>query len=113
MDTQLALFSDVHEHVYRVTQGPYEIQGEITLSDSGSRWCWTCHEWVTVHADGRTDTYTERTAFRRSLILDIKAGKMSRDIAIKKYRAEFQTSFMSAVGEIDWAIGYYNENGYV
>ncbi len=110
--TQEALFPLTHEHVYRVTQGPYAVQGEHT-SPSGARWCWTCCEWVTVHADGRTDTYTERTEFRRYLIREIKGGRMSRDNAIKAYRKEFQTSFGTALWEIDWAIGYYNENGWV
>lgn len=111
--TQLGLFeTDPHAHAYTRVQGPYVVQGEITTSD-GNRWCWTCCEWVTVHADGRTDTYTERTEFRRYLIREIKGGRMSRDNAIKAYRKEFQTSFGTALWEIDWAIGYFNENGWV
>lgn len=111
--TQLGLFTtDPHAHVYAMTQGPYVVQGEITTSD-GNRWCWTCGEWVTVHADGRTDTYSERSAFRGELIRAIKDGRISRNDAIKSYRAEFQTSFETALWEIDWAIAYYNENGWV
>ncbi len=111
--TQLDLFNPgTHEHVYRVTQGPYETQGEITTSD-GSRWCWTCGEWVTVHADGRTDTYSERAEYRGMLVRGIKGGRITRTNAIKEYRREFQTSYGTALWEIDWAIGYFNENGWV
>lgn len=111
--TQGELFSaPAHVHTYRVTQGPYVAQGEITTAD-GSRWCWTCCEWVTVHTDGRTDTYSERAEYRRFLVREIKGGRMSRDNAIKAYRKEFQTSFGTALWEIDWAIGYFNENGWV
>jgi hypothetical protein len=47
------------------------------------------------------------------LVRGIKGGRITRKNAIQEYRREFQTSYGTALWEIDWAIGYYNENGYV
>lgn len=59
--TQLNLFDPgEHEHTYRRTQGPYETQGEITLSHSGSKWCWTCASWVTQYRDGSRLNWQEK-----------------------------------------------------
>jgi hypothetical protein len=111
--TQLELFNPTkHEHDYRLTQGPHEVQPEITPSDN-TRWCWTCCSWVTVHEDGRTDTWRERAALRGKLVRAIKAGRVLKREAIKEYREEFQTSYGTALWEIEWAIGYYNEHGWV
>lgn len=60
--TQEALFDPgSHEHVYRITRGPYETYQLITLS-SGTKWCWTCGQWITEMRDGRWLSYSERTA---------------------------------------------------
>ncbi|WPH58141.1 hypothetical protein SEA_ALONE_219 [Streptomyces phage Alone3] len=61
--TQLGLFNPgEHEHVYRLTQGPHETHPEITLSHSGSKWCWTCGSWVTEYRDGQWLSWDEADA---------------------------------------------------
>lgn len=58
--TQLDLFDPgTHEHVWTLTQGPYETQSAITLP-SGSKWCWTCHSWVTQYRDGSWLNWREK-----------------------------------------------------
>lgn len=50
--TQLELFNPgEHVHTWTRTQGPIQTQSEITLP-SGSRWCWSCHSWVTLYRNG-------------------------------------------------------------
>lgn len=50
--TQGELFNPgEHAHVYRLTRGPYETAAPITLP-SGSKWCWTCGQWVTQYRNG-------------------------------------------------------------
>lgn len=109
--TQLKLFDPgAHVHTWTKHKGPVQTQPEITLP-SGNRWCWTCHEWVTVHPDGAMDTYSERTDYTRELVRKVADNRLTRTLAIDAYRKRFQTSYGTAQWEVDWAIGYYNKNG--
>jgi len=47
------------------------------------------------------------------LVRGIKGGRITRTKAIKEYKREFQTDYSIALWEIDWAIGYFNEHGWV